>query len=624
MQTHCLAQRLLDCSLQGYSLRSVPQLPSDHGFVPAEWTGHFGALLSTRFVWSSEPQSTAQLTRGYRPATTHFFVVSYLHNGMSPCQLQEGCHCQGMTSFESATPHATTDLSGAWSPGPPVEPPLHAPRTADGTEGRSDLSHEETPTPDGAAEPLAREREDHDFSDLGTSPAVDETQADDGRGRDATAGWSGVPGVAYWGIPIVPVMPSGGVLGGAGNPEASGGGVSPVGTWPGSFALVPVGPGGAMGAPSRGQAVTRLSQREAPRWLILLLVGLVVLLVAGGVLLGVKYADTPAPSSFVLPRNAVSAPPAGPPADAAAIAKKVDPAMVDIYVASGYDGAQAAGSGMVLTPTGLVLTNNHVVEGATELNVVDLGNNETYSGKVLGYSRTQDLAVVQLNGAHGLPTIGIGNSSSLEVGSQVIAMGNAGGLGGTPQVVSGVVEALSVSITANDQATGVPEKLTDMIESSAPIVPGDSGGPLLDAQGKVVGVDTAGSNGPRGVLSAGAQAYSIPIDRALSVVAQIRSGKAASTVHVGGTAFLGVQVTKPATGAGAYVVGTIGGSPVVGVGIQQGDLLTSLGGKPITTPQDLAGLLQAYAPGQSVTIGWTDASGQSRTATLTLASGPPQ
>ena len=185
----------------------------------------------------------------------------------------------------------------------------------------------------------------------------------------------------------------------------------------------------------------------------------------------------------------------GGPSNATAIASEVAPGLVDIESTLSYQGAEAAGTGMVLTSKGEILTNNHVIEGASSIRVVDVGNGKTYGATVVGYDRTADVAVLQLEHASGLQTVRLGNSSSVRKGQGVVGIGNAGGSGGTPSFAGGSVTALDQSITASDEAEGTSEQLTGLIETNADIQPGDSGGPLVNSSGKVIGMDTAASAG---------------------------------------------------------------------------------------------------------------------------------
>jgi S1-C subfamily serine protease len=321
------------------------------------------------------------------------------------------------------------------------------------------------------------------------------------------------------------------------------------------------------------------------------------------------------------------------PSDASSIAAKVDPALVDINVTfSGQDSG--AGTGIVLTSKGEVLTNNHVVEGATSISVTDIGNGKTYGATVVGYDRTDDVAVIQLTNASGLQTAKMGNSSNIPVGAGVVAIGNAGGTGGTPTATGGSVTALNTTITASDEITGTAENLTGLIETNAGIQPGDSGGSLVNSSGQVIGMDTAASQG-YSLNSQTNQGFAIPINKALSIASQIESGRGSSTVHVGPTAYLGVLIstsnssTSPYPGgdsntSGALISGVVSGSPAATAGLSQGDVITSIDGHSVTSASDLTALLQQYKPGDSVQVGWTDSSAAAHTTTITLGSGPAQ
>jgi len=341
---------------------------------------------------------------------------------------------------------------------------------------------------------------------------------------------------------------------------------------------------------------------------------------------------------------------AGAPSDIAAIAAKVSPALVDINTNLSYQNEQAAGTGMVLTSDGVILTNNHVIDGATSISVTDIGNGKTYTANVLGYDRTGDVAVIKLVSASGLQTISTA-SSSAAVGQAVVAIGNAGGTGGTPSTAGGSVTAVNQSITASDNNGANAESLTGLIETNADIQPGDSGGSLVNTSSQVIGMDTAASTGT-GYQVSGSQGYAIPIATALSLAKQIEAGKASSTVHIGATGFLGVSVANAGAGssggsglggglggfggsstggsgpggsgaAGAQVAGTLAGSPSAKAGLVQGDVITGLNGKTVGSANDLTTLLQSHHPGDTVQLTWTDTSGQSQTASVTLTTGPP-
>jgi S1-C subfamily serine protease len=292
--------------------------------------------------------------------------------------------------------------------------------------------------------------------------------------------------------------------------------------------------------------------------------------------------------------------------------------VVDINTVLKYQNAEAAGTGMILTSTGEILTNNHVIDGATSITVTVVSTGKTYTATVVGDDPTADVAVLQLSGASGLKTVSIGKSSTVTVGESVIAVGNAGGAGGVPSAVAGTVEALNQSITASDDNGSDSEQLTGMIMSNAPIQAGDSGGPLYNSAGQVIGMDTAGNAASD--ETAATQAYSIPISTALSVAAQIESGKASSTVNIGYPAFLGIELTS---GSGStQIADVISGSAAEQAGLAAGDTITAIAGTAVATNTQLQAALATYKPGQTVTISWTDESGASHSAKVTLMTGP--
>jgi S1-C subfamily serine protease len=312
------------------------------------------------------------------------------------------------------------------------------------------------------------------------------------------------------------------------------------------------------------------------------------------------------------------------PSDVSSIAAKVDPALVDINVTFNGTGA-GAGTGIVLTSDGEILTNNHVVEGATSIRVTDIGNGKTYGATVVGYDRSDDVAVIQLTDASGLQTATIGDSSHVAVGDGVVAIGNAGGTGGTPSATGGSVTALDQSITASDDVTGTSENLTGLIETDANIQPGDSGGSLVDTSGRVVGMDSAAAQGFT-LSSQSNQGYAIPINKALSIASQIESGGGSSSVHVGPTAYLGVLVSSDggSSASGAVISSVVSGGPAADAGLTGGDVITSVAGNNVTSASDLTALIQQLKPGDGVQVGWTDSSGAAHTTTITLGAGPAQ
>jgi S1-C subfamily serine protease len=322
--------------------------------------------------------------------------------------------------------------------------------------------------------------------------------------------------------------------------------------------------------------------------------------------------------------------------------------VVDIDTVLGYQGAKAAGTGLVLTSSGDVLTNNHVINGATSISVTVVTTGRTYAAKVVGYDVSDDLAVIHLTGASGLTTATFSSSSAVAVGTSVVGVGNAGGLGGTPTAAAGTVVATDQTITATDENGSSAEQLTGLIETDAAIAAGDSGGPLFDSTGAVVGIDTAastsgaggyggygrgfggfgdgggssdGGNGSNGSSTSSVRGYAIPIQRALAVAQQIEQGQASSTIHLGTTAMLGVEVSGAAGVSGAEVVGVVDGSPAARAGLVQGDVITGLDGHAVTSTSALSTVVRGLTAGQRVSLQWTDTSGGSHRATVTMVAG---
>jgi S1-C subfamily serine protease len=340
---------------------------------------------------------------------------------------------------------------------------------------------------------------------------------------------------------------------------------------------------------------------------------------------------------------------------------------------------------MVLTSTGEVLTNNHVIDGATSIKATDVANGRTYTAKVVGYDKARDVAVLQLEGASGLATVTL-SSASPQTGQKVVALGNAGGKGGTPSVATGTITGLHQTITASDESAGNAEQLTGMIGHNADIQPGDSGGPLVNTYGQVIGMNTAASSSSAtvgyqsqdGQTPARTQAFAIPITEASTIASQIEAGTPSSSAHLGGTAFLGLETSSSPSGgnssgggfgsngggfgsyggdggfgsygggfgsygggfgsdggdgsyggsyggaasSGVIVAGVVPGSAAAQAGLAAGDQITSVAGHTVTSSSDIQSMLGKYHPGDRISISWTGQSGQSQTATVTLTAGP--
>jgi S1-C subfamily serine protease len=296
-----------------------------------------------------------------------------------------------------------------------------------------------------------------------------------------------------------------------------------------------------------------------------------------------------------------------------------------VVIQTTYANGTGAATGMILTPTGEVLTNNHVVRGATQLRVRVPDTGRTYRAQVLGYSVSADVALVQLRGASGLETVSVGNSSTAEIGDQVTAVGNAGGTG-TLTVKEGSITGLGRTITVGEGPVD-STRLAHLIQTNADLHPGDSGGPLLDAAGRVVGMNAAVSV-QLGAGSGASDGYAIPIARATPIVRQVESASPSATVHVGATPFLGVSVAPPTAfrhvTRGVLIAGVKTGSPAARAGLGPGDVIVSLNGNAVPTYSKLVTRLLRWHPGDTARIAWVDELGSRSTATVTLASGPPQ
>src|SRR6478752_5547234 len=262
--------------------------------------------------------------------------------------------------------------------------------------------------------------------------------------------------------------------------------------------------------------------------------------------------------------------------------------IVNVYTTLGFEQGRAAGTGMIISRSGEVLTNNHVIRGATKFKVVDVTTHHRYSATVAGYSVSRDIAVLQLAHASGLRTVKRGGAIPLHVGMRVIARGNAQGRGGPPKTARGRIIALHQQIFAEDES-GDSETLNNVIATNAPVVPGYSGGPLENSQNRVLGIVTA---------------------------------KSSSIVHVGPTAFLGV-VVEDAPG-GAKITSLLPGKPADEAGLAKGDVITSLDGATISSSADVRQTVLTLVPGKAVAIGWKDTNGIAQTGTITPISGPPQ
>jgi S1-C subfamily serine protease len=305
---------------------------------------------------------------------------------------------------------------------------------------------------------------------------------------------------------------------------------------------------------------------------------------------------------------------------AATAEQSVGVVVIDTVLA--YEGAEAAGTGLILSANGRILTNNHVVEGATSITVTVVSTGVEYTAEVVGTEASEDIAVLDLVDASGLAVADLDTSGDVTVGDAVTGVGNAGGTG-TLTAAAGTVVNLEQSITAQDSDGSDAEDLTGLIEVDADIESGESGGPLYDADGEVIGIDTAASSGTTNITG-----YAIPIEDALEIVtaidAAVATGVDTDTITVGSPAFLGIglDTTAPTGTDAALVAGVIADTPAAAIGLAAGDIITAVDGAAVATATALSATLAGYDPGDTVTIDWVDAAGSAHTASATLIAGP--
>ncbi len=312
------------------------------------------------------------------------------------------------------------------------------------------------------------------------------------------------------------------------------------------------------------------------------------------------------------------APAAAAPGDAVAASAQVEPAVVRIDTAVDYQGLIGTGTGIVLDPGGQVLTNFHVIQGADRITGTVAG--QSYPANLVGYDRGRDVAVIQLIGAGGLPTAVIGDSNALVPGEPVVALGNAMGSDAPLTREVGTVTGFGRTVNAEDALTGTSDELTGLIEFAAPVRAGDSGGPVVNGFGQVVGVTTAASVNFR--MGPGGKGFAIPINDAMGVVGQIRAGIPSDTVHIGPPVLLGVGVrTAPRDEVGVLIQEVMRGGPADQAGLVSGDLITVLDGVTLDSTNTLTSVLDRHYPGDVIDLTWIDGSGQTRTGKAVLTPG---
>ena len=287
--------------------------------------------------------------------------------------------------------------------------------------------------------------------------------------------------------------------------------------------------------------------------------------------------------------------------------------LVRIATTLKYQSGKAAGTGMILTSTGEVVTNHHVVEGATKIRVTVMSTGQHYRATVVGTDATDDVAVLQLTNANGLSVVQPATTAA-GVGDAVTAVGDAGGSVTTFSAASGTVTALDQHITTQNHDGSTSEKLSGLMEISSDVISGDSGGATYDDQGEVVGMTTAASTGESDVVG-----YAVPIARVISIADDLESGTVNARYEYGAPAFLGLGLAQ---GSGTTVAGAYPGTPAARAGITAGDRITRVGSTSVSSASALQQAIRAYSPGDRVRLVWTDTAGTTHVATVTLIAGP--
>ena len=302
------------------------------------------------------------------------------------------------------------------------------------------------------------------------------------------------------------------------------------------------------------------------------------------------------------------------PNSVAGIAQRVLPSVVSISTQT-FSGS-ATGSGFVIESAGYILTNNHVVDGATGSNAitVTLNNGRTYNASIVGTDAAYDLAVLRIH-ANNLPALQFGDSDKVQVGDPVIAVGSPLGLAGT--VTSGIISAKNRAVTAGGSSG--ESSFINALQTDAAINPGNSGGPLVDATGAVIGVNSAIASlgasitGQSGSIGLG---FAIPINQARKTANQlIKTGKATYPI-------IGISLDLNYAQGGAKIsdspTGIHSGSPAAAAGLQAGDVITKFDGQVINSPDELIVAVRAKNVGDRVTLTYVRG-GKTHTTSLTLA-----
>ena len=282
----------------------------------------------------------------------------------------------------------------------------------------------------------------------------------------------------------------------------------------------------------------------------------------------------------------------------------IGPSVVQVQTPAGL------GSGIVLDSDGNVVTNNHVVATFKRFQVTD-STGKRYAATLVGTFAPDDLAVVHIEGSH-LPPAALGDSSKLQVGDIVLAVGNPLGL--QSSVTNGLVSALGRTISESSGVT-----LPDLIQTSAPINPGNSGGALVDLSGQVVGIPTLAAIDPENQQQASGIGFAIPSNTVKEIAGQLISD---GRVVQSNRAYLGVQLATLRSGGGVLVAGVTANGPAAAAGLATGDTITTFEGRPVQSIEEISVTLANLKPGEKVALGIRTPQGSKETVTVTLGQYP--
>jgi S1-C subfamily serine protease len=301
--------------------------------------------------------------------------------------------------------------------------------------------------------------------------------------------------------------------------------------------------------------------------------------------------------------------------DTAALGGRLAPATVLIDAQLRHHSYDSAGTGIVLTAAGLVLTDEHVVSDAEDITAQIGGTGHTYQAALVGVDLAEDVALLQLENASRLATVTLGRSSAVAIGDRIAVIGYPNDT--APASVGGRVIGLSdsVDVTDNSFQVGTTNEskvaYNGMLHTTAHSHSGQSGGPVVDSLGRVVGLDQVGGD---------SDDYDVPIDRALAAARDIAAGHASADVVIGAPADLGL-VARDISSGGVRVTTVYSGTPAQSIGMRRGDVIEAVDGSPIASALELRQVLLGHHPGDEIGVRWTDAGGHEHSVRVTLATG---